>query len=819
MMDTTTLSANATISRYNAAHDRTARDMGHGDTPEGLALSRAFIEPLTVFIQTKIENLSVSLKESSESDLFNVIGKLPASVIALCALNGALHAVAHGATELEAAKGIGDNLQGECWRAGLLEQDPALAAKIDRVVRRKHGNLKYRKQAARSIAARAGYKTARWAPRQVLNAGSIFIRYLCAALPDLFLLDGEGREKYLTITDTGLAQAERATEYALRAHPVMLPCTDPLRPWVDWHDGGYWDARSRFKMSVIRSHHKESVGAIRAAINDGSMQPHLDALNVLQGVAWTINERVLGVLKWARDNNVAIDGLPALTDLPMPEKPAAWVNMDEDAQRGWKYSASKVKQRNRTFKAQRVMLLQDLTTADMMAEAGRFWTPMNCDWRGRVYAIPTFNFQRDDRVRALFLFADGQPIGEEGLYWLKVHVANCGDFNKVSKKSIEERVKWTNENLHRIEQMTCVPTKETWWTKADKPFLFLAACLELTSAMAVGSSYLTSLPISFDGSCSGLQHLSAMTRDEATACLVNLTPCGSPQDVYTTVADVVADTVASQALGDGPTALIAQLWTAYFKTANRRKIVKRNVMTYSYSSKKFGMAQQLIEDLMRPLEFAVLTGEYDAHPFGEDNGRDAAKYLAGIVYDTIEALVHKPAQAMAMLQQCARTLAHEGKPVSWTTPLGLPWVNRYHVSKIGVIDLWLHDARVQMKYADGHEPEIDKERAANGVAPNFVHACDAAHLLMVASAAASEDITQLATVHDSFGCLAPQAARFRQIVREQFVRLYRDNNVLTQVLDQCKHDLTIHNQQRLPHGVEAGALNLEEIINADYAFA
>lgn len=817
-MDATTLSAQATLDRFNAGQDRVARDMGYGDTIGGLGLSKALIKPLTVFIQTEVENLSVSLKGSASDDLLDVVGKLPAELIALCALNGALHSVACGYREVEAAQHIGTNLQGECWRAGLLEKDPALASKIDRAVRRKHGNLKYRRQAARSIASRAGYKAERWPTKALVRAGTILISYLLEALPDLFVLDGEGREKYLTITDTALEQAEAAVECALRAHPVLMPCTEPPRPWTDWHNGGYWDERSRFKTAVVRTGYKESASGIRAAIRDGSMQPHLDALNVLQGAAWTINERVLGVLKWARDNNVAIDGLPPLTDLPMPEKPAAWVNMDEDAQRGWKYSASKVKQRNRTFKSQRVMLLQDLTTANMMAEAGRFWTPMNCDWRGRVYAIPTFNFQRDDRVRALFLFADGQPIGEEGLYWLKVHVANCGDFDKVSKKSIEERVKWTETNLETLKLYAEVPTKERGWTAADKPFLFLAACLELVSAIGQENptDYVTRLPVSFDGSCSGLQHLSAMTRDESTAALVNLLPNKIPQDVYATVAVAVETRVIAEAATGNET---AATWQKYLKTANSRKIVKRNVMTYSYSSKKFGMAQQLIEDLMRPLEFAVLTGEYDVHPFGEDNGRDAAKYLAGIIYDTIEALVHKPAQAMAMLQQCARTLAHEGKPVSWTTPLGLPWVNRYHVSKIGVIDLWLHDARVQMKYADGHEPEIDKERAANGVAPNFVHACDAAHLLMVASAAASEDITQLATVHDSFGCLAPQAARFRQIVREQFVRLYRDNDVLTQVLDQCKHDLTVHNQQRLPHGVEAGALNLEEIINADYAFA
>ena len=42
-------------------------------------------------------------------------------------------------------------------------------------------------------------------------------------------------------------------------------------------------------------------------------------------------------------------------------------------------------------------------------------------------------------------------------------------------------------------------------------------------------------------------------------------------------------------------------------------------------------------------------------------------------------VVKKPAEAMGALQALARAVAHEGKPLSWTTPTGLPWVNRYHV--------------------------------------------------------------------------------------------------------------------------------------------
>lgn len=817
-MDAQTLSEQATLKRFDASQDRVARDFGYGDTKGALGITQDCLGSLSLFIQGKRDDLEEGPQyQSKELSFLRVVKALPSSVIALAILNGALHAVAGDGRAITARQMIGQALNGECWAAQLRAHDEALAARIETAVRRKHGRLKYRQQAARSIAVRAGFEGKPWERKEVFEHGAIALAWLLEALPHVFTReirneDVKDRVENLSITEGALAVAERAVEECLRASPMFFPMTEAPKPWVSWYDGGYWDERSRLRAPVVRTHHKETAGAIRAAIRDGSMKPHLDALNALQAVPWAINGKVLEVVKWAYDADIGVEGLPPKSNVPLPLKPAAWDDMDADARRIWKYRVGQIKEHNRANVSNRVLLKQDIETATMMMEAGRFWTPLNCDWRGRVYAVPHFNFQRDDRVRGLFLFADGQPIGEEGLYWLKVHVANCGDFDKISKRPLEERAAWVDANLDFVKATYGSPTVDLRWLKADKPFLFLAACLELTSAMAEGSHFITRLPVSFDGSCSGLQHLCAMTRAPEGA-LVNLTPSQAPKDIYQAVANLVTTQLETASAGGND---LAKTCLAQGITRN---IVKRNVMTYSYSSKKFGMAQQLNEDLMRPLAFTVLSGKSTSHPFGDEDGRPAAKYLAGLIYEAIETLVHRPAQAMTMLQKCARALAHEGKPVSWTTPLGLPWVNRYHLPNMHKVDLWLHDTRVQMTYTNGYQKEIDKDKAANGVAPNFVHACDAAHLLMVANASAREDITQVATVHDSFGCLAPQAARFRQIIREQFVELYENNDVLAQVLAQCKHDLTIHNQQRLPELPVYGPLNLKEVLNAEFAFA
>jgi DNA-directed RNA polymerase len=87
------------------------------------------------------------------------------------------------------------------------------------------------------------------------------------------------------------------------------------------------------------------------------------------------------------------------------------------------------------------------------------------------------------------------------------------------------------------------------------------------------------------------------------------------------------------------------------------------------------------------------------------------------------------------------------------------------------------------------QAEIDKARAVNAVAPNFVHACDAAHLLRTVNAAVSEGITSIATVHDSFGCLPPRATHFLKIIRKELVRMYEEHDVLREVLYQAHADL------------------------------
>ena len=51
------------------------------------------------------------------------------------------------------------------------------------------------------------------------------------------------------------------------------------------------------------------------------------------------------------------------------------------------------------------------------------------------------------------------------------------------------------------------------------------------------------------------------------------------------------------------------------KVGPQRKHIKRNCMTWAYSSRKFGMAKQLQSDHMDPLATEVRLGLLEKHPF------------------------------------------------------------------------------------------------------------------------------------------------------------------------------------------------------------
>lgn len=293
-----------------------------------------------------------------------------------------------------------------------------------------------------------------------------------------------------------------------------------------------------------------------------------------------------------------------------------------------------------------------------------FWLPHNIDFRGRVYAVPPHLQQfGGDICRGLMLFADGKPIGPNGLKWLKLHLVNLTGLNK--RFSAEEKLKFVDEMMPQIFDSADNPLEgDKWWMDADDPWQTLACCKEIVAAIRSGNPehFVSHFPVHQDGSCNGLQHYAALGRDQAGAESVNLEAADRPQDVYAVVAALVEKNRINDAEGDAvPVAKHLEGFVS-------RKVVKQTVMTYVYGVTRFGAKLQILRRLQ------------DMEDFPTEYENLAASYLTNKVFEAISQMFTATRDIQKWLTDCAIIASRGlGQPVKWITPLGLPVTQPYFI--------------------------------------------------------------------------------------------------------------------------------------------
>jgi DNA-directed RNA polymerase len=107
----------------------------------------------------------------------------------------------------------------------------------------------------------------------------------------------------------------------------------------------------------------------------------------------------------------------------------------------------------------------------------------------------------------------------------------------------------------------------------------------------------------------------------------------------------------------------------------------------------------------------------------------------------------------------------------------------------------------------------DCRQHAQGMAPNFVHSMDAAHMHLTTARLAAEGVRSLAMVHDSFATHAADTDRMARVLREEFVAMYRNHNPLE---DFRARFLELGD---LPPVPAMGTLNLEGVLDSEFFFS
>lgn len=783
--------------------------------------------------------------------------------IALGALSKTFQTVADGKALSATARSIGFFVQVEVEARMVEATDPKEAKRFLAMAegQTERANLKRHEKIVEALGV--GLE---WTQRTQVLVGGAILGIILTDLRDLFyrdtVIDNRGTIPVVKFTEQALDQLSDMAEAAAWMQPILKPMIVQPRAWTHYDTGAYLDLRLSKTVPLVRTFNREHQTLIREAIKDGSMAELLEGVNAIQDTRFAIDRRVFEIMRWVREGNLAPaksfprdEAITPTAKMPKEE----WEALPADARTALSRKRRSLKNLHEASTINVKVLGVDLAEAERLLDVPAFYLPHSLDFRGRVYAVPHFNPQRSDHIKALFRFADTHPMGEDGGNWLAIHLANCGDFKvengrKASKAALQDRIDWAWANEAKILEAARDPEGTYfWWSTADSPFCFIQACFEWGEWAATGYStdFESSISAALDGSCSGLQHYSAMNRSAEEGYHVNLLPRETPGDIYQVTADKGRPILEALVTRGEEHAEAAGI---ILSQGFGRGEVKRNVMTYFYGSGRFGMRDQHMGDLMRPLADRLALGEIEAHPYammtvrknketGEetsalDGGFTCAQLLANVVYSAITTVAPKADEAARWFQSVAATLAHESLPVIWRTPVGLPVVQRYSEYTSKQVNMWLysrgvhvpqgHDkvdaegnilSRIQVLIREAPTKRINKAKARSAIAPNVIHSLDAAHLTRTVVFAKREGIESFQLIHDSFATHLGKTTRFFQIIREAFVDMYETYDPFEELERYARSVLSEEGQEKLPPRPARGDLDLKQVLLSEYAFA
>ena len=561
----------------------------------------------------------------------------------------------------------------------------------------------------------------------------------------------------------------------------------------------------------------------------------------LQKVPWHINRRVYEALRASKDMFVS--------DTPV---------LDNDAK--------EQKRRSKQVEWGFIISKADYILEELKGKP--FYQNMEADYRGRLYYCePFLNFQGSDLSRGMLKFARGKPMTEEGKWWLAVHTASSfnqsydideipewceADYHShlkseglesisVDKFTLEDRVRWTNENMQVIIQ---AGREHLFAEDAEKKVSFLACCIEwadIEDAEKDRRIHMSSLPIPIDGSNNGWQHLGAISKDPRTGELVGLVAQEIQRDFYVTTAKQLLE-IDDEKLNAMPMKHI------------RKGISKRGSMTRAYSAGAGKIAENMWFDVktedfhekydidekdckrwsnelikainvvcpgpLETMEYMQKLASYEIGTYKKfKDGEPAGKeyYEIQKKLSALWSEEEKDLEAINDLVKEAQTYKSQlvygngSDRITWTTPSGFPVTyTNFRMDSFkerGTID------GKQIKHVAQLPTKIPDMRGFMcGISPNMIHSLDASHMAGVIDQWNGD----FGAVHDSFATHASDVDTLLDKTKHVFVEMYNVTNfydyIESQVLTQKKDCFDVEQPRK-------GDLDIMGIYESDYFFA
>lgn len=411
------------------------------------------------------------------------------------------------------------------------------------------------------------------------------------------------------------------------------------------------------------------------------------------------------------------------------------------------------------------------------------------DSRGRVYPIVNyFEPTGSDLAKGLLLFGNGAPVSDNVLYNLAIHTANCMGEDKLA---MEDRVLYVWVHMEDILEAANDLANSEWLKQFEgekkTKIQLMSAILEWKKYHEDTEGYVCHLPIGLDATNSGLQILSAATRDVTGAQETNVInhPDKEIGDAYMVIANSVLDGGFAykgyEDLGRKP-------W---------RKLCKRPTMSYYYDAGRECIQSQTYDDRRDhgvPELFSMTF--------------DDAVYVGTAIYDGVEAAFPRQTKAKEALKLGAeKALQNNGGTalITWKTASGFTAFQNYCKVEAHRVNCKFAKRNVQLSYQMFVDKPMKSEHT-KGISANFVHSQDASLLTLTIANLADEGVESFMMIHDQFSVNAELTPLLLEVFKETFIEIFE--------VDQLGDTLKSFGLNSNP--VEYGDLDIYDVTDAKY---
>ena len=628
---------------------------------------------------------------------------------------------------------IGKSLEEECKFRWYEEWYPGLMSYIRKTHFHSSTGTRQKVTSTQTVMGHCDVHWDRWRPEHIRQLGAWCVKVVSEVTGWFEVSSRNTSRKQLKVlipTDlfnkTRSAIMEQAELFSGIPWPMLVEPND----WSNEKLGGYYINRLMNGFPLTRR--------VKCHLIHGELP--ISFLNKLQKVRYRVSNHVLDVAHYCKDKEIKVGKFIPIVPAYKPPKPPD-IGENVEATKRWKRETRDAHNTDRLNFKKSVRTRIQLEAADKFKD-DVFYLCWSFDYRGRAYPIQSFLTPQDtDFGKSLIRFTDESPVTEEATKWLAFQVATT--YGK-DKDTFVDRLKWVYNNTELITRVALDPTGNiTQWENAEEPWQFMAACHEYYHCCILKDHHHTGLMVAVDATCSGLQILAGLAKDQSTAELVNVAPGIAPSDAY--------KAVANEAKKYLPTRMHS--WMT-------RKTTKRTVMTIPYNATKDSSRKYIKEALIEQ---------------GINPTKDELTEVVNAVYQSMDAIVPGPMQVMRWIKKHVGNYIRNGATqVEWVTPSGFVVNQQRNKLNLQRIRLQLL-GNVSVQMDDGHGDPCP-QRHQSSTAPNFIHSLDASLLHCSFQQFNGKPFT---VIHDSVLARASDMGTLNTLVRETYTRIFTEDCWLT----------------------------------------